>query len=313
MQLFSSARRWRVFIVLSSAFCTLDLDAQKGDALGLVIQQWTKQGGAASDLEGALQSSNYTDPGTGVVHTYLRQRAAGIPVFPGIFGVHTAADGTLLKWDVPPVAGLKEKAVDPLPVVTARAALENVAAQERVQMPGLEEVAYDAEQRRTTFRHSDSDEDPTVALVWWPTKEGVTLAWQVDVPSNDGAHWWIVLVDAKNGALLARYDRVISCSFGAGPCSVAAHTGPEGPSCLPAPPPPPGTPNSYSVFAFPARHPEDGVRSTVTAPWSLAPNASPFGWHDTNGAPGADHTNTTGNNVRAYHDTLAQNLPRGSA
>ena len=38
-------------------------------------------------------------------------------------------------------------------------------------------------------------------------------------------------------------------------------------------------------------------------------NASPFGWHDTNGAGGAEFTTTQGNNVHAYTDVDANNTP----
>ena len=37
--------------------------------------------------------------------------------------------------------------------------------------------------------------------------------------------------------------------------------------------------------------------------------ASPFGWHDTNGAAGAEFTVTQGNNVHAYTDIDANNSP----
>src|SRR5690606_18718672 len=37
--------------------------------------------------------------------------------------------------------------------------------------------------------------------------------------------------------------------------------------------------------------------------------ASPYGWHDTNGAAGAEYTRTRGNNVHAYTDLDANNSP----
>jgi hypothetical protein len=41
----------------------------------------------------------------------------------------------------------------------------------------------------------------------------------------------------------------------------------------------------------------------VNAPWLDGGAASPFGWHDTDGTPGAEHTITKGNNVQAQEDT----------
>ena len=52
---------------------------------------------------------------------------------------------------------------------------------------------------------------------------------------------------------------------------------------------------SYNVYALPAETPADGSRTIVTDPYD--PTASPYGWHDTNGSPGAEYTDTRGNNV----------------
>ena len=65
--------------------------------------------------------------------------------------------------------------------------------------------------------------------------------------------------------------------------------------------------DSYHVYPTPTEAPTFGARSVVTNPANAT--ASPFGWHDTNGAAGAESTVTTGNNVSAYTDTNNDNLP----
>jgi extracellular elastinolytic metalloproteinase len=40
------------------------------------------------------------------------------------------------------------------------------------------------------------------------------------------------------------------------------------------------------------------------------PTASPFGWHDSNGAVGAEFNTTNGNNVNAYLDKNGDNANR---
>ncbi len=67
--------------------------------------------------------------------------------------------------------------------------------------------------------------------------------------------------------------------------------------------------NGYEVFAMPLMAPNEGGRTIVNDPWSPALNASPFGWHDTNGAAGAEFTITRGNNVYATEDTNNDNSP----
>ena len=58
--------------------------------------------------------------------------------------------------------------------------------------------------------------------------------------------------------------------------------------------------SSYRVFELPKESPNDGPRTLVTNPADA--KASPFGWHDTNGAAGPEFTTTQGNNAHAYLD-----------
>ncbi|MBK6775621.1 MAG: M36 family metallopeptidase [Flavobacteriales bacterium] len=75
-------------------------------------------------------------------------------------------------------------------------------------------------------------------------------------------------------------------------------------------PPAPAAPNDFrGVYPQPVFNPDRGARALRNAPWTLAPIASPFGWHDTNGAAGAEYTITRGNNVYASEDVNADNLP----
>jgi extracellular elastinolytic metalloproteinase len=65
----------------------------------------------------------------------------------------------------------------------------------------------------------------------------------------------------------------------------------------------------YEVFARPLEHPDDGPRTVEVDPALAGGVASPFGWHDTDGIAGAEYTVTRGNNVHAYTDADADNLP----
>lgn len=69
------------------------------------------------------------------------------------------------------------------------------------------------------------------------------------------------------------------------------------------------TPDSYEVFAIPKEYPDDGPRTVEADPALQGGNASPFGWHDTDGSPGAEFTITRGNNVFAYTDVDGDNAP----
>lgn len=65
--------------------------------------------------------------------------------------------------------------------------------------------------------------------------------------------------------------------------------------------------DSYRVYALPATTPDHGDRVLVTNPADTF--ASPFGWHDTNGAAGPEYTILQGNNVIVYVDADANGEP----
>lgn len=67
--------------------------------------------------------------------------------------------------------------------------------------------------------------------------------------------------------------------------------------------------SSYRVFPYPYESPLNGPRVLITNPADV--QASPFGWHDTDGQNGADEIETIGNNVFAYDDQDDDDFPDG--
>ena len=59
----------------------------------------------------------------------------------------------------------------------------------------------------------------------------------------------------------------------------------------------------YSTFQMPVMTPGEGSQETIEVNPDLS-SASPFGWHDTNGIPGAEFTDTRGNNVFVQQGAL---------
>ena len=65
--------------------------------------------------------------------------------------------------------------------------------------------------------------------------------------------------------------------------------------------------DSYNVFDLPLVNPDEGERTLVVDRADTA-GGSPFGWHDTDGLPGAETNNTSGNNVFAQDDIDGNNF-----
>lgn len=70
--------------------------------------------------------------------------------------------------------------------------------------------------------------------------------------------------------------------------------------------------SSYRVFPMPLENPLDNGAEHVVVDEPADALTSPFGWHDTDGAEGAEFTHTRGNNVHAYTDHVG-GLNFGSA
>jgi extracellular elastinolytic metalloproteinase len=138
--------------------------------------------------------------------------------------------------------------------------------------------------QRTQVDNAGVSTEPINAqLAVLPVRSGeARLVWNFLVHSADAQHVYDMTVDASTGDVWTRVDHVAADTYRVYPRPVESpnHTAP-----LP---------------------PADG-RVNVLNPANAI--ASPFGWHDTNGVAGAEFTIHRGNNVHAYDDINADNLP----
>jgi extracellular elastinolytic metalloproteinase len=120
-------------------------------------------------------------------------------------------------------------------------------------------------------------------LMWLPIRAGlVRLVWNFEIHTPDEQHDYEMTVDAGDGKVWTRFDQVSS--------------------------------DSYRVYAQPAESPNHATPLPPSDGRTLVANpadatASPFGWHDTSGAAGAEFTTTQGNNAHAYTDVDNNNSP----
>ncbi|MCB0792678.1 MAG: M36 family metallopeptidase [Flavobacteriales bacterium] len=217
----------------------------------------------------------------------------GIEIWGADIGMHLRADGTVIALTQSIVQGLRTKETNTAPGLSPEEALRTVMQREGMRAASLDRIAEDAELHRFTYSgKSVTTEDPTVQLFYLPVGERQVLVWNVVIYVPSTVHWWNVRIDATTGQELGRNDWVAQCAFEDGPVPFA-----------------PVSPNDYNVFALPLESPNHGARSLANAPWTMALNASPFGWHDTDGSPGAEYTITRGNNVYASEDRDDNNVP----
>jgi hypothetical protein len=285
----------------------------QGDAASVArryIEQNRKELGlSVSDIREIAVSSAVPSQHNGVTHVYLQQRYRGIDVHKGLITV-SVRDGEVVSAsssrfiaNIAAAAGAQyaqQAAADAAQSAVARL---NLKTNGRMEVLARKGTADDM----TMISGAGVAERPIEAkLTWVAVGSGVRLAWIVEIDEARGDHWWQALVDAETGESLGVTDLVVHDSVdgivsGIGrtlsdPVSAAA--------AIPSFAPTDGA--RYRVFPIPFGSPSETDHVLVSN--AADPAASPFGWHDTNGAAGPDFFVTRGNNVHAYTDIDANNV-----
>jgi extracellular elastinolytic metalloproteinase len=253
-------------------------------ALDYVQQNLAVLGLEESDLAEYEVTDRVYSKVTGATHIYLRQVCRGIPVYNGQLHINVNRDGRVISVNNAFVPGISRITAELMPAIDLGGAVEKAAAHLGIPLAGTPAVVKEAEgvvRKSAVDQKGISREKIEGQLMWLPIREGmVRLVWNFQVHTLDKQHMYDLTVD-ENG-VWTRFDWTSS--------------------------------DSYRVYARPAESPNhasppapaDG-RTLVTNPANST--ASPFGWHDTNGAAGAEFTTTQGNNVQAYTDTDANDAP----
>jgi extracellular elastinolytic metalloproteinase len=276
-------------------------------AIGFIQDNTQDYGVSSADVSDLRVISSYESSHTRVTHVNLNQRRDGLEVFGGYATVNITANGSVLF--------VGETLVSDLDSASGRAETDAVDAVEAAadeldlgDTGDLEVVsAARGAAQRTVVSAGDISEEPIpVRLGWQPTKSGLRLAWQLEIDDASDIHYWNATVDAETGELLDvdnwtiedRHEDLAATVHGGNlptPASQSSNPPARGFSLNPV-----IDDSCYRVLDLALESPNDGDRRFVCNPADAT--GSPFGWHDTDGAPGAEFTITRGNNAHAYLD-----------
>ncbi len=289
------------------------------------------------DMIGLRLQTHRTDPVTGAHYVIFIQTVNDLPIYNAIVNVTLTPDGEVVHVGNRARAELARYANHPTPVLTPAEAIA-VAAQDRglVYTPAtvIQTASMGGIEQETHFRGGNLSLEPIpVKLIYQPLADGtLRLAWDLNFNQRDARHWWSIRVDAATGDVLDVTDWVVhdewtidsgvsgadlterkptpSGEIGQGFVSIA-YTAFRAPLSIIADKLLTGT---YRVFPLPIESPGHATPPTPADGRELVANpddpaASPFGWHDMDGVPGAEFTTTQGNNAHAYTDTDANQLP----
>ncbi len=274
-----------------------------------------------ADISNYTINDFYTSKHNGVTHIYLQQHHEDIPVFNAITNINLLPNEEVLNMGNRFISDLANKVNTTQPTIEPAEALKIVAYKFINAIDYFPQIKERKNDHHVVFENRGVALEPIQVKLMYTLQEdeSVQLVWQVRLYQLDGQHMWNTQVDATTGKILNYFDEVIHCDFNHTHDNCPTHKKSNSSidlkknktndsknnktflanyfSSIMG--------NTYNVFPMPVESPNHGSRALVVDPADLT--ASPFGWHDTDGADGAEYTITRGNNVHAYHDVFALN------
>jgi hypothetical protein len=239
-----------------------------------------------------------------LTNVYIQQLYRGIPIFNAVSNI-SIKDNKVVFSGNSFVSNISSKVNNTVPALKAKAAIIQTASQLKLGSISNLQLIDEKNTNKFTFSNSGiSQENIPVALVYQLVEDGsLKLSWLLNIYQLDGLHWWNVRVDANSGLILQKNDWGVNCNYN---IETEQHSHGSNKEQLNFTKEPLSfEADQYNVFGLPVESPNHGSRTTVTNPKNTT--ASPFGWHDTNGAAGAEFTITRGNNVHAQLDDDGNN------
>lgn len=299
-------------------------ESDKNLAMALVEKNKSAIGLLQTDIANSMVANTYIIPGTNIRMLYLQQSYKNIPVYNQLH-VLAFKDDQLVSNTGSRLPDLEKRtgALSEIPRATAVSAVQSAMIETKVQSAKMvvpQKISGNG--KKTEFgKLGVSVEDITAELIWYPVDEGkeVKLAWQVFIAPTNSSDYWLVRVDAATNQIINKESLTVYCNWDDKGHSVEQHVSKH----LPAAPKSQNKKNrtgpavvnnaSYRVIPYPAESPihPGGAHALVTNPWLMAPgNPTSLGWHNDGTVI---YESTRGNNVYAYEDRDANNLPGLSA
>lgn len=254
-------------------------------------------------------TSQHTSSTSGIHHVYFNQAINGLKIIGTESSVHLSKTDVVIKKSIRFLPDTQSKVNASSPSLSALNAITSAANQLGYTIKSnISEITSTNERSNTKqFTTGGISLSPIpVELVYFANEKGdIILGWDLSIQETTGQNWWNVIVDASSGAIINQVNWVTSCNFDH---DHSTHEKVETldynsnlydiPNYTAVADDLAGCVECYEVFAFPIESPYFGNRTIEVNPASSI--ASPFGWHDTNGVPGAEFTITRGNNVHAF-------------
>ena len=263
------------------------------------------------DVKSYRISHSYFREATQMQHIYLQQTVKGIPIFNALFQLHLHQGDQLKFHNCSFVPNALARVDQVNPEMNMQGAFDLIVDYLKLEIESCAGFSGPINGRHQ-LTCPDYFLNPVRArLIYFPNENGaLNLGYEFALePLKTGAAWTIV-VSAVSGDILFQYNRNLVCQFDhqapAHQCeNIDEHNCEHQQSVFPQ--------NRvlgqavYNAYPLSIESPLHGPRALLNA--VEFPSASPYGWHDVNGAPGAEYTITRGNNVFAHEDIADADQP----
>lgn len=294
--------------------------------LNYLSDHYASEGLTPQDVEEVKILSSHYSQSMDVQLVYAAQAINGVPVFNAI-GSFAVREGRVLHFAHSYQTNLHSRVGSLQPGLSPVEAINFAAQQLEIDSPQGLEVTEAKGTTEFIYTTGNISHDPIpVRLVWQPNynpqveDDTIRLAWDVAIHTDES--WWSVRVDASTGQIIEKHNWTLTCEFGhnhtddnlnykqpklqnLGLERVGSPTLNNFNAATATENDPTTSPNSYKAYPLGVESPNHGGRTLLIDP--ADEDASPFGWHDTDGIPGAEHTITRGNNVWAKEDRSGTN------
>ncbi len=267
----------------------------------------------STDLSDLLITDRYQSTHNAITHVYLQQRFSGIPIYNALSGIHFDRTGKPVYFSGRFLSDLASRVDLPAPRKDAGAAL--IATLDHLDLPPGPLPVLPRNNGPIHLENSEWSRSPIpIELIYLPQPDKrIKLCWQVGIHDPRNQDYHLVFVDASDGNILHTFNRTIYCQFdpamGNEACMDSHWAHNQQKMDAQASTAMPSDLASYRIFPLPLESPADGPQTLLVNP--ADPKASPYGWHDVNGIPGAEYTTTRGNNVFAFLDRDDDDAPDG--
>lgn len=268
-----------------------------------------------ADISDVNINSYHYSKSTNSTLVYVQQQINQIPIFNSI-GVFAIRNQEVVHFAHAYEANVENKINASVPSLSPTDAI--YAAANQLGLPTPSGLAVVEARSTSHFIYNTGgisyDEIP-VQLVFQKNKETnrLTLSWNLSIHAKAENNWWSVRIDAQTGELISQDNWTLSCTADHTHHSkipsaenIAHYEANFASTAYQSISTTSTTDNAqYRVYPVPVESPNHGDRTLIVDP--ADEDASPFGWHDTDGIAGAEHTITRGNNVWAQEDRNGNN------